>query len=488
MDRRVITRREFVTAGAGAAALLVGGRTLDALAAVGADPRIKALDKVVRGPIITPGDPRYANARLAFNTRYDAIHPLAVVQPLDVKDVQAVVNWARATGVRIAARSGGHSYAGYSTSPGVVLDLSRLRGVALDGASRAVVGPGARLGAVYEALGAKGKAISGGTGATVGVGGLVLGGGFGLASRSWGLASDNLVSVQIVTADGKVLVADAGHHADLFWACRGGGGGNFGVATRFVLKTHAVSSGSWFVATFPWAETEAVLAQFLSWAPHAPDALGSICRLAAGPGGPTIQVFGQYLGTEVALKSLLAGLQGGVVPTKLVTGTAPWLDLVRRWAGCLGKPLATCPAPRTSFAAGSAYFDRVPTSAQLTPFRQAIEARGSQSGAILVDAYGGAVGRVAPAATAFPHRHELASVQVFAVGPATPTRAWVKATRAAVKPAVSGGAYVNYIDPDLKDWQRAYYGANLARLEKVKRRYDPKNLFRFAQSIPRAKP
>src|SRR5581483_5727312 len=200
-----------------------------------------------------------------------------------------------------------HSYGGYSTTTGVVVDLSRLQSVALAN-GRASVGAGARLGVVYQALGAHGVAVPAGTCPSVGIGGHVLGGGFGLASRAWGLASDNLVSCQIVTAEGQVLLADEDHHADLFWACRGGGGGNFGIATRFVFRTHAVTNGSYFVAAWPWAQVEEVVASFLRWAPHQPDALGSLCRLAAGPGGPTVQVFGQYLGARAALEHALAGL------------------------------------------------------------------------------------------------------------------------------------------------------------------------------------
>jgi Berberine and berberine like len=225
-----------------------------------------------------------------------------------------------------------------------------------------------------------------------------------------------------------------------------------------------------------------VLASFLHWAPTAPDALGSLCRLAAGPGGPTVQVFGQFLGSETTLKTALATL--GPPATNLVTGTASWLDLVRRWAGCLGHTLPSCSTPgHQVFVGASDYIAHVPSPAELTAFRQAVESRGSASGALLIDAYGGALNRVAPSATAFAHRSMLASVQYFAAGDAASARAWVDASRAALAPAMSGAAYVHYIDPRLANWQQAYYGGNLARLRQVKRRYDPANLFHFAQSI-----
>ena len=480
MDGR-ITRAELLRRGAGAAAVLALPGLLDAVDALAAAP-LGALDNAVRGPVLRPSSAGYATASRVFDSHYASIKPLAVVQPLDAKDVAATVNWARANGVHLVAKSGGHSYGGYSTvANGVVADLSKLRSISVAG-GRATIGAGARLGNIYAALDAHGVAIPAGTCPSVGIGGHALGGGFGLASRAWGLASDNLVSVQIVTADGKTLVADSSHHSDLFWACRGGGGGNFGIVTRMVFRTHPVSQGAYFIATWPWAQVEQVVANFLGWAPNQPDALGSLCRLAAGPGGPTVQVFGQYLGTETALKAALASL--GPPATKLTTGTATWLDLVRRWAGCLGHTLPECAAPGTQeFVGASDYLAKVPAGAKLAAFRSTIEARGASSGALLIDAYGGALNRVGAAATAFPHRNQLASIQYFAAGSYASARAWVSASRTALAPAVSGQAYVNYIDPQLANWQQAYYGPNLPRLRTVKKRYDPHNVFHFAQSI-----
>jgi FAD/FMN-containing dehydrogenase len=277
-----------------------------------------------------------------------------------------------------------------------------------------------------------------------------------------------------------VVVADAKHNADLYWACRGGGGGNFGLVTRFTFRTHAVTQGSYFVASWPWAQAADVIASFLAWAPHQPDALGALCRLAAGPGGPTIQVFGQYLGSETALKSALSSL--GPPAAKLTTSTATWLDLVSRWAGCLGHPLPDCAAPgHTSFAGASDYLASVPTPAQVAKFTAVVEVRGASSGALLIDAYGGAINRVKPGATAFVHRNVLASIQYYSAG--SGARAWVDSSRVALRPAVTGAAYVNYIDPHLANWQQAYYGANLPRLRAVKKKVDPHNLFHFPQSI-----
>jgi FAD/FMN-containing dehydrogenase len=472
----MLSRRQLLVRAAGLGVALA---VPDVLLA-GTDPRLKSLAAAVRGPVLARGAAGYEAARLEYDSLYDAVKPLAVVQPLDAADVAAVVKWAAKTGVHIVPRSGGHSYGGYSTvANGVVVDLARLRTVTVSQGS-ATVGAGARLGNIYDGLAAHGRAIPAGTCPSVGIGGHVLGGGFGLASRAWGLASDNLLAVQIVTADGKVVVADAKHHPDLFWACRGGGGGNFGIATRFTFRTHPVSQGAYFVATWPWPQAADVVAAFLAWAPHQPDALGSLCRLAAGPGGPTIQVFGQFLGSETALTSALASLHPPAA--KLTTGTAAWLDLVKRWAGCLGHNLPGCSVPvQTSFVGASDYLAKVPSGAHLAQFPAVVESRGASSGALLIDAYGGAINRIKPGATAFVHRDVLASIQYYAAGAGA--RAWVDASRAALRPAVSGAAYVNYIDPRLANWQTAYYGSNLARLRSIKKRYDPHNRFRFAQSI-----
>lgn len=416
---------------------------------------------------------------MPYNLNFSSTRPLAVVRPVDAADVATVVKWAAKERVRIVARSGGHSYGGYSTTAGVVVDLGVLSHVTVSG-GRATVGPGAHLGIVYSTLGAHGLAIPAGTCPSVGIGGHTLGGGFGLASRAWGLACDNLMSAQVVLADGSTVTADARHHSDLYWACRGGGGGNFGIATRFVFRAHPVTSGSWFVASYDWSLVEEAVAGFLSWAPHQPDMLGTVLRLTAA-GSIRVQIFGQYLGPVGQLGALLAGLPAGA---SVQTGSDTWLGLVARWAGCLGHTLPGCSvgAP-VAFAASSSFLGSIPSSSSLPLFRQVLDGRAGRPGALLIDAYGGAVNRIAPNATAFPHRRALASVQYYANG-TTDARAWVTAARAQLAPVMTGEAYVNYLDPKLPDALHAYYGANLPRLEQVKRKYDPHNLFHFPQSVP----
>jgi FAD/FMN-containing dehydrogenase len=487
-----LTRRDLLVRGgrlaAGAIALpyLPWSQNTDAAQA---DPRLQQLDRSLRGELFRPRTVGYELGRQPYNERFAGIRPLAVARPRDAADVRQLLLWSTRTGVPLAARSGGHSYAGYSATRGVVVDLSAFRGISIHANGTATIGAGNRLVDVVTRLATRGRAIPVGSCPTVGIGGLTLGGGFGLASRAWGLACDNLVRLEIVTPDGKVRVCDREQNPDLFWACRGGGGGNFGIVTSFVFRTHTVSRGSYFVATWPWAAVEEVVERYQEWGPRAPDGLGSICRLATGGAEPSVQVLGQYLGQGSALKPLLAGLLQGLGSPSVTSADATWLDLQLRWAGCLGKPLSECRAfEPTRFAASSDYVDRRLPRAGIATLRDAIESRQGHSGAVLLDAYGGAVNRISPTATAFVHRRTLFSCQYFS-GWSSPaedaaSRAWIQGFRESMRPFASGSAYQNYIDPTRPDWKRAYYGTNLKRLVTVKRKYDPHHILRFPQGIP----
>jgi FAD/FMN-containing dehydrogenase len=496
LDVRPLDRRQLL----GHAALaLASGSVLGRLAGTAfaaTDPRVRELRQLVDGPVLAPGSVSYETERLVYNERFDGIRPLAVVQPLDVADVQAVVRWAQRRGVGVIPRSGGHSYGGYSTGSGVVLDLSRLRGIRLEGGT-AVVGTGAQLIDVYTALGAKGATIPAGSCPTVGIGGLALGGGVGLAGRLYGTTSDNVQSLRIVTADGRLRTCDEAHNADLFWACRGGGGRNFGIVTDFRLRARHVTQASYFIGSWPWAAGRELIPAWQRWAPQTADALTTICRLATGGSGPTLQVFGQFIGPEGKIRGLLAPLLAAAPPASLTTGTSGYLDLMLRWAGCLGRSQAAChlvaehgTLNRATFAAKSDYVGRAFTARAVGELQRRIEARQASphgSGALIMDSYGGAIARVPAGATAFVHRTPLCSMQYLAYwgSPAhgAASLAWIRGFHRAMRPYVTGGAYQNYVDPELEDWRRAYYGSNYARLVDVKRRYDPDRLFRFRQAI-----
>jgi FAD/FMN-containing dehydrogenase len=496
---RRVDRREFLGQTAGVVAALGTSRWRFAAAPAAPDPRLRSLRNSLRGPLLTPAEPRYGAARVVFNRRFDGVRPLAIARPLDVADVRAIVSWARRHDVRLAIRSGGHSYGGYSTTRGLVVDLRLLAGVSVKpGAGRATIGSGARLIDVESTLAGFGGAIPAGSCATVGIGGLALGGGVGFGSRLFGTTADNLVSVGLVTADGRFRECSGKQSADLFWACRGGGGGNFGIATHFVFRVHRVSAVSHFVIGWPWSQAADAVRAWQDFAPGAPDQLFSICALQTGLRGPTVGVFGQFFGSETQVRKLLAPLTR-VPGAELATGTESYLQAQLRWAGCRGKTIAQChlageiphaTLSRAAFAAKSDYAKRPLTRQAVAILLDRLaraQTAGFGSAGLLLDSYGGAINRVPADATAFVHRDARFSIQYLAYwkrdSAAQAALDWLRGLYAAMRPHVSGFAYQNYIDPDLATWKHAYYGANYRRLAEIKKRVDPDWLFRFPQGI-----
>jgi FAD/FMN-containing dehydrogenase len=469
-----LSRRDFLRMSAAGAVALGAG-----VPVAGAEPlpraQLRALRAAVRGPVRAPGDGGYNAARLVFNTRFDGIRPPAVVRVRDVADVQAVVRWADRFDVPLVARAGGNAYNGGSTSRRAVvvdvggLDEIRPRGTAL------TIGPGARNIDVYTAAARRGLAIPSGSCPNVAIGGLALGGGMGLAGRGLGLMVDRVTAYDVVTADGTAKRVDAASDPDLFWALRGGGG-SFALVTAVHLRARRLRRAAWFFASYPASAREEVLDAWDDLAPGAPAALTSICTITSG----RVNAFGQYLGGEGALRRLVAPLSriGGA---RFSAGTDDFLALQRRWAGCSeGESVAACRSvPRSSFDASSVYFaERLSARA-----RRAFVAAADGGATLVCDAYGGAIGDVAPDATAFVHRDVRFSVQILSYAPIGTARPRVRRARARIAPFGNGQAYQNYADLDLRDPQRAYYGANLARLRQVKAAVDPAGRFRTAQGI-----
>jgi hypothetical protein len=457
----------------------------DALAAAAPPSGIfRELDRQLRGDVVQRGAPGYNAARVVYDTRYDSVKPQAVAFCESLSDVQKTVRWARRHHVHIVPRSGGHSYGGYSTTNGVIVDVSRLHAVSLAANGRAAAGAGAELLSVYTALGNRGRMIPGGTCPTVGIAGLTQGGGIGLSGRKFGLTSDHLLEATVVLADGTAVVASAHEHPDLYWALRGGGGGNFGIVTRFVFRTHPVGSVSTYSLEWPWSDAKQVVQAWQAFAPHAPDGLSCVLNVnaAAGAASPHITSAGQFFGSEQALRSLLAPLVNAGTPTAFTTKTRTFLEAVHYWAG--GG------TGRATFGAKSSISTAPLSPAGIDVLLQQIDAKrtsGTGSGIVLLDSWGGAINRVPKAATAFVHRNALFSMQYLAYwdagAAAAPNLAWLRRCFAALRPHVSSFAYQNYIDPELPNWQHAYYGTNLARLQQIKRKYDPHNVFHFRQSI-----
>lgn len=442
-------------------------------------PDWKGLGKSLKGTLIRPDDTAYASARRLFNPAFDGIRPGGIAYCADAADIVKCLHFARQNRVAVTTRSGGHSYAGWSTGTGLVIDVSRINRVTY-AAGRAVVGAGAKLIDVYDVLGRSGVSIPAGSCPTVGVGGLTLGGGLGVVSRKYGLTCDTLESVQLVTADGRVLTCDATHNAGLFWACRGGGGGNFGVAVSFTFRTHQTRDVTVFFLHWPWAKAAAALKAWQSWAPTAPDELWSNLHLTRERAGLDVMIGGLYLGGRTALDRLLAPLIAKIGrPSSRSVRATTYRSAMMIMAGCSGKTVAQCrSAPRESFVAGS-HLAYAKLSADGIKALVAGVARPGRH-AVLLDAMGGAIARVRPDATAFPHRAALFSVQYYARGT---DRTWLRAIRHDLGPHLGEHAYVNYIDPDLTSWRTAYYGQNASRLAQLKSTYDPGRLFNLPQGV-----
>lgn len=467
-----------------------------------------ALGRGLAGQLVRPGDSDYATARLLFDPRFDGLRPAGIAFCANPADVAECLAFVRRFAVAVTPRSGGHSYAGYSSGQGLVIDVTRINTVTQVGSGIARIGAGTRLVDLYAGLDAHGVTVPGGSCPTVGVAGLTLGGGIGVVTRAYGTLSDNLRSVQMVTPDGTVRECDADRNADLFWACRGGGGGNFGVATAFTFTTHPTQQMVLFFLNWSWSQASKVIAAWQSWAPNAPDELWSNLHALSSLDGagdtPTIQVGGTYLGSLSGAQELICRLVDriGSSPqgSPFVSSHAHAMMIE---AGCSQLSTAQCHLPwqnpagtlqRESEFAKSHIFTRALSPAAISAIIAAVEQRqrlgGGGQGGVAFDALGGAVNRVAPDATAFVHRDGLFVGQFTTTWSDSATNAqtaaqqnWLRGFHQAMTPYASGQAYQNYLDPELANWQQAYYGANYARLVQVREKYDPDHVFNLPQGI-----
>lgn len=436
----------------------------------------EGLRRALRGPLLRPGNPGFEDARKLFNPLNDDRVPAAVAQCESVSDVSEAVR-AAANRVPLAARSGGHSYPGYSAPRGgLVVDLRRMSAVDVQADGTVTVGAGATLRDVYGALGQANRCLPAGSCFTVGVAGVTLGGGIGVLQRRFGLTADHLVAAEVVTADGRSLTASAARTPDLFWALRGGGGGNFGIVTRFTFATDPAPALTVFVVVFPAGKVTEVLSAWQQWSSAAPREMWANLNMSGGD-PPGCRVAGCFVGPSSACHPLLDDLvsRAGVLPSRRTVQDRDFFGAMRFFAG---RP------DRESFVASSRVLDSPVTG----PAAVTALLTGRTGLALILDPLGGAVADVGVQQTAFPHRNAFATAQVYASATAA-SEAEARRSVAAVVDGMAaqgvGGGYINYIDPALPHWQESYYGPNLGRLRSIAHDYDPDKVFDFAQGLTR---
>ena len=441
----------------------------------------------LRGSVIAPADAGYDEARALFYGGLD-LRPAAIVRVADAADVATVIAVARDTGLELAVRSGGHSVAGHSsTDGGPVVDLRGLRDVELDPESRTVwAGSGLTAAELTKATGQHGLAVGFGDTGSVGIGGITLGGGVGYLARKHGLTIDSLLAAEVVTADGQVRVVDEEHEPDLFWAIRGGGG-NFGVATRFRFRLVPVDP---FVGGFLiLPATPATIAAFVAAAEAAPDELTGIGNVMPAPPMPFLAeehhgrlvIFAilAFLGDDEAGARALAPFRAIAEPLADLVAPSAYADIY----GPDGEDYHPTAVARTMF------IDHVDEAVAAT-IVQHLEASDAPMRVAQLRVLGGAVASVPADATAYAHRASRIMVNLAAFFSTDDERVARERWLADFARAIDQGdpaAYVNFLyDEGPERIRAAYPGATWDRLVAVKRRYDPDNLFRRNQNIPPA--
>jgi FAD/FMN-containing dehydrogenase len=439
------------------------------------------------GELVTAADERYDELRAIWNAIHDR-RPALIARATSPQDVVAAIRYARAHDLPIAVRCGGHSMPGHSVcDDGLVIDLRGLNRVHVDSAARrATVGGGTLLGEVDRATQAHGLVVPAGVVSHTGAGGLTLGGGVGRLMRKYGLTIDSLLTAEVVTAGGDIVRASEAEHPDLFWALRGGGG-NFGVVTEFEFALHAVGDLPILATFHPLDEAAAVLeCGRRAMAEGAPDELLWTSFLRRAPDVPWVpaELVGrrgvmsliEWSGDEAPGLELLAGLRAELQPTASDLSVVPFLTIQTITDEIFAHGL------RTYIKAGFADDLSDGLIAAVLERAESIESPISQ---VELLAMGGAIARVPSDATAFPYREARWLLNIPAtwrdVADDEREIAWARETYAAVKPYLSDGSYVNFMDED--DAAAVAYGRTLERLQQVKAAYDPDNVFRLNQNI-----
>ena len=449
---------------------------------------IEALQALVPGPVITPDDPGYDEARKVYNFMIDG-HPAAVVSCGTTADVVTVVRHAAEHGMELAVRGGSHSVPGFGTADdALVADLAELSSVVVDpAAGTARVGGGATWGGFNDAAAAHGLATTGGIISTTGVGGLTLGGGIGYLARGHGLSCDNLLAAEVVTADGRTVTASETEHPDLFWALRGGGG-NFGVVTEFTFRLHPVAEIYGGPMFFELADGAAVLAHFNEFIKTAPREYGGFPAFQMAPplpfvpenrvGEPFVAVVSCWTGSATDGEKILQQFRDVATPVAQFVGSMPYPALNSAFDALVPRGL--------QHYWKAAYSDDLSADAIKVHLEHGPRVPVVNS-TVHIYPINGACHDVPADATAFGHRDATYATVIAGMWPDPADNEantqWVRDYYAAIAPHSQDGGYVNFASADDQSKVAANYGANYARLREVKRSYDPDNLFHLNQNI-----
>lgn len=449
---------------------------------------IEALRSTVNGALVAEGEGGYDEARVVYNAMIDR-RPAAVVRCRSTEDVVAVVRAAADSGTSLAVRGGGHSVPGFGTADGaLVADLGSLTSVEVDPGSATVdVGGGATWGMFNAATAEYGLATTGGIISTTGVGGLTLGGGIGYLARAYGLSCDNLLSAEVVLADGRVVTASADEEPDLFWALRGGGG-NFGVVTRFRFRLHPVTEIYGGPVFFELSDGPAILEHFDRFVRTAPREFGGFPAFQIAPplpfvpeervGEPFLAVIFCYNGSAAEGERIIQGFRDVAQPVAEMVGPMPY--------PALNGAFDALVPPGLQHYWKAAFLD------ELTPESIGVHfAHGplvpTVNSTVHFYPINGACHDVPPDATAFGHRDATFALVIAGMWPDpaenTANTAWVKDYYAAIEPFALGGGYINFLSQDDQPRAASNFGANYDRLRAVKREYDPGNVFHLNQNI-----
>ena len=437
------------------------------------------------GTVIYPNDPEYWQARRNWNPFTNAF-PIVFVFAQREEDVANAVKWARENSVSIRMRSGRHALAKdfSQTNGGIVIDTSQMTKVKLDKKHEiATVQAGIRVGVLVRMLAREGILAPFGDSSTVGIGGISTGGGITAIQRTAGVISDNILAATIVDANGEILHVSENENPDLFWAIRGGGGGNFGIITSYTFKIRpAPSRVGIFQVIWPWEQLDEVIDAWQRWAPSVDTRLGTILEALAKTNG-LLRSQGIFLGPKSELKKLLTPLTDVGSPLKIFIDEVTLLEAIDFWAP--NEPLFD--DQNTTWS--SAWVEQTLPEEGINAIHRFLKkATGSESNFFFLNS-GGVMNQVPPKDTAFFWRN----TKYYLEWDASWTKEseteknimLVEQTRTLLQPYITG-SYVNVPDLYIKNYGLEYYGDNFARLMKVKARYDPENVFNFIQSIPLA--